>query len=98
MMLGPFRALRSFWTDLRPIPRRPLYASLTTSSCFRRAIRELAGLRDNHIGPEMKDWSRFNVFETRIVDALSGADIASVATVSTSPPRPRSVFCEGAAH
>jgi ketosteroid isomerase-like protein len=42
-----------------------------------------ADYRDNHIGPEMKDWSRFKVLETRIVDAVIGADIASVATVST---------------
>ncbi len=39
--------------------------------------------RDNHIGPEMKEWSGFKVLETRVVDAVIAAEVAYVATVST---------------
>jgi ketosteroid isomerase-like protein len=39
--------------------------------------------RDNHIGPEMKEWSEFKVLDARVADAVIGAEIAYVATVST---------------
>lgn len=39
--------------------------------------------RDNHIGPEMKEWSEFKVLETRLADAVITADLAYVATSST---------------
>lgn len=42
-----------------------------------------ADYRDNHIGPEMKEWSEFKVLETRIADGLATADVAYVSTVST---------------
>lgn len=42
-----------------------------------------ADYRDNHIGPEMKEWSEFKVLETRVADALIKADFAYVTTLST---------------
>lgn len=42
-----------------------------------------ADYRDNHIGPEMKEWSGFEVLDTHIADAIVAADVAYVATVST---------------
>ena len=42
-----------------------------------------ADYRDNHIGPEMKEWSEFKALETHVADAIVAADIAYVSTVST---------------
>ena len=42
-----------------------------------------ADYRDNHIGPEMKDWSQFKVLDTRVVDAVIAPGLAYVATSST---------------
>ena len=41
-----------------------------------------ADYRDNHIGPEMKEWSAFEVLDARVVDALLGDDLTYVATES----------------
>ena len=41
-----------------------------------------ADYRDNHIGPEMKDWSAFKVVDARVADAVLGDDLAYVATES----------------
>lgn len=42
-----------------------------------------ADYRDNHIGPEMKEWSEFKVVDTRVLDAVVSTDVAVVATFST---------------
>lgn len=42
-----------------------------------------ADYRDNHIGPEMREWSEFKVVETRVADGVAAADIAYVSTLST---------------
>ena len=42
-----------------------------------------ADYRDNHIGPEMKEWSEFKVLDARVADAVIGTDLAYVSTVST---------------
>ena len=41
-----------------------------------------ADYRDNHIGPEMKEWSEFKVVEARVADAVVGDQLAYVATES----------------
>lgn len=38
--------------------------------------------RDNHIGPEMKEWSAFKILETRITDWVDGGELAYVVTQS----------------
>ena len=38
--------------------------------------------RDNHIGPEMREWSDFKVLETRITDSVTGARFAYVVVES----------------
>jgi ketosteroid isomerase-like protein len=42
-----------------------------------------ADYRDNHIGPEMKEWSEFKVLDTRVADAVITADIACISILST---------------
>ena len=41
-----------------------------------------ADYRDNHIGPEMKEWSDFKVVETRVADWVDGGEVASIVTES----------------
>ena len=41
-----------------------------------------ADYRDNHIGPEMREWSDFKVLETRITDSLTDAGLAYVVVES----------------
>lgn len=38
--------------------------------------------RDNHIGPEMKEWSGFKVVSTRITDSVVAGELAYVVTES----------------
>ena len=35
-----------------------------------------ADYRDNHIGPEMREWSEFKVLESRVTDSVVGGDLA----------------------